>query len=32
LGGEITVHLRALKSIKIKYLSPEGATDNDVTA
>jgi len=25
LAGEITVHLRTLRSIKIKYFSPEGA-------
>jgi len=26
LTGEITVYLRSLRSIKIKYFSPEGAT------
>jgi len=26
LSGEITVHLRTLRSIKIKYFLPEGAT------
>jgi len=26
LAGEITVHLHTLRSIKIKYFSPEGAT------
>jgi len=26
LAGEITVHLRTLRSIKIKYFSPDGAT------
>ena len=29
LAGEITVHLRALRSIKIKYFSPEGATKSN---
>ena len=29
MAGEITVHLRTLRSIKIKYFSPDGATDND---
>jgi len=26
LAGEITVHLRTLRNITIKYFSPEGAT------
>jgi len=26
LAGEITVHLRTLRNIKIKYFSPDGAT------
>jgi len=26
LAGEITVHIRILRSIKIKYFLPEGAT------
>jgi len=29
LAGEITIHLRTLRSIKIKYFLPDGATKAD---